>query len=649
MNNKSFPPATIMIVDDTPANLKLLQELLINKGYRSVAFPSGPAALAAAARQPPDLILLDIKMPEMDGFEVCLRLKADPKLRDIPVLFISALTDTEDKIKAFSLGGVDYITKPFQSEEVYARVSTQLHLRRLLQESERRHQVLIEELPDVIMRFDREGRHLFVSEKISAWGELPAARYLGRRHQELALNEAYCRFWQKALNEVFEQAEPLETEYTPAGLQPPVVHSLRIFPEYDARQKVTSVLAISRDITARKQAESLQAQLIQAQKLESIGRLAGGVAHDYNNMLGVISGTVEMALERVDTTQPIYFDLKDIQQAAARSITITRQLLAFARRQPINPRVLDLNGLVTETLNMLKRLVGENIKLHWHPADGLQPVKMDPGQLDQILVNLAVNARDAIADVGTVTVATRQVTLDDTARNGHAACRPGDYVALSFSDTGCGMDATTRAQVFEPFFTTKGQAGTGLGLATVYGIVQQNQGAIALHSEPAKGSTFTIYLPCCLDEAVSGPDAVMSSAAGNRETILLVEDEPALLNITCRMLESLNYQVLAAKTPTEALYLVADGATRIDLLLTDVVLPEMNGWDLARFLMNRYPHLKVLFLSGYSSTMFETLEGVGHAVQILEKPFSRQTLAERVRRVMGERAQVQGHNVAGGR
>ncbi len=399
-----------------------------------------------------------------------------------------------------------------------------------------------------------------------------------------------------------------------------------------------------RDITERKRAEeekaTLEAQLQQARKMESVGRLAGGVAHDFNNMLGVILGHAELALEQVDPDQPLHADLAEIRKAALRSADLTRQLLAFARKQTVAPTVLDLNDTVSGMLTMLHRLIGENIDVAWQPAADLWPVKVDPSQIDQILANLCLNARDAIAGVGTLTIETGNRTFDERDCGAIDGCDPGDYVLLALSDNGGGMDKETLALLFEPFFTTKVLGkGTGLGLATVYGIVKQNHGFITVDSELNQGTTFKIYLPRhagITAHARSEGDA--HPLPRGRETILLVEDEPAILTMTKTMLEHQGYAVLAANTPGAAIRLAREHAGEIHLLVTDVVMPEMNGRDLAQHLLSEYPHLRRLFMSGYTADVIAPHGVLDDGVHFIQKPFTRKDLARKVREALGDQS-----------
>jgi len=394
------------------------------------------------------------------------------------------------------------------------------------------------------------------------------------------------------------------------------------------------------EITERKRSEierqKLQAQLDQAQKMESVGRLAGGVAHDFNNMLTIILGNAEIIMADIDPSNPLVTNLEEIYKAAERSANLTRQLLAFARKQTIAPKILNLNHVLDDMIKMLKRLIGEDIDLTWQPAQTLWTVKIDPSQIDQILANLCVNARDAIKSVGKVTIETDNISFDEVYCKEHAGFIPGDYVMMAVSDNGSGMDKNTLDNLFEPFFTTKdiGQ-GTGLGLATVYGIVKQNNGFINVYSEPGEGTTFKIYLPVHSETAVpKQKDFKKTSLTGN-ETILLVEDEKAILRMTKMMLERLGYTVLTASAPNEAISIV-EGANinAIHLLMTDVVMPEMNGRDLSKKLLSIYPGLKCLFMSGYTANVIAHHGVLDTGVQFINKPFSRQDLATKVREVL---------------
>ena len=397
------------------------------------------------------------------------------------------------------------------------------------------------------------------------------------------------------------------------------------------------VQAIVRDITERKKAkeerEKLEAQLFQAQKMESVGRLAGGVAHDFNNTLSVINGRAELALESNPLTDELRRHLQEILKAGLHSADLTRQLLAFARKQTAAPRILDLNDTVSGMLKMLRRLIGEDISLLWSPGVDLWNVKIDPSQVGQILANLAVNARDAVLGAGSITMQTGNVVIDDSMRTARPEFVAGDYVLLTVSDTGIGMSEEVCRKIFEPFFTTKELGkGTGLGLSTVYGIVKQNDGFIYVDSQPGQGATFKIYIPRCdVETAKVCSDEGAGEPPPGTETILLVEDEEAILTLTRVMLEKLGYTVLAAQSPAQAISMVQNHSEDLHLLITDVVMPEMNGRELAEKLQAVRPGLKCLYMSGYTFDVIAHRGILDEEVNFIEKPFSLQVIARKVR------------------
>jgi len=413
-----------------------------------------------------------------------------------------------------------------------------------------------------------------------------------------------------------------------------------ISPIIDATGHVANYVAVKRDITEHLR---LSQQMQQAQKMEAVGRLAGGVAHDFNNMLAVIIGFAGMALSRVGSGDPLHEELTEILTAANRSADITKQLLAFARRQTVAPVVMDCNTTIGGMLKMLSRLLGEDIDLVWLPGEGLWSVRLDPAQLDQILANLCVNARDAIEGVGKITIETGNVVLTPDYCAAHPGAIPGEYVRLIVSDNGQGMDRENLAKIFEPFFTTKETGkGTGLGLSTIFGIVKQNNGFINVYSEPHVGTTFRIYLPRLEDGegVVSGDaDEHLFDWKGHGETILVVEDEPVILIVVKRMLEELNYQVVTAETPFKALEIAARNKGDIDLLVTDVIMPEMNGRELASRMREIMPALHYLYMSGYTADVIARHGVLESGFVFLAKPFSKQELGRKVREALQQGAE----------
>jgi len=397
--------------------------------------------------------------------------------------------------------------------------------------------------------------------------------------------------------------------------------------------EVPCVLTIARDIT---EAKNLERQLQQSQKMEAVGRFAGGVAHDFNNILGVIMGYSSMSREKLTREHPARRDLAQIERAAERGASLTRQLLTFDRQQVAFPRPLDLNALIGDISDMLARVIGEDITLSFRSRGRVDAIRCDAGQLEQILLNLAVNARDAMPQGGKLTIQTKMVEFDENEGPQHGLSEPGRHVMLSLSDTGCGMDESAKAHLFEPFFTTKGPGkGTGLGLSTVYGIVKQNRGFIWVYSEVGKGTTFKIYFPSVPHKAepIRTREERREIPSGN-ETILLVEDEQALKSLTKEMLQSGGYRVLAADDPESALGILIEKKEHIDLLLTDVIMPGMSGAELSRRGRQAVPALKVIFMSGYAGDVLDRQIAPVPDLVLIEKPFSRLSLLSRVHNVM---------------
>jgi len=380
----------------------------------------------------------------------------------------------------------------------------------------------------------------------------------------------------------------------------------------------------------------LETQLRQSQKIESIGRLAGGVAHDYNNALSVIIGNTEIAIDDVEPDEPVLVNLNEILMAANHAADITRQLLTFARKQTISPKALNINSNIQNTLKMLKRLIGEDIDLVWLPETDLWTVRMDAIQVDQILVNLCINARDAIAGIGEITIETKNVSFDDAFCKDHAGFESGDFILLTIRDNGCGMEKAILDSIFEPFFTTKApNEGTGLGLSTVYGIVQQNKGFINISSKPNVGTTVNSYLPRNTGSVIEYiKEKTPQILPGNGETVLVVEDEVSILNLTRKILIGLGYTVLTESSPQRAITLADEHKDEINLLITDVIMPEMNGLKLEEHIKSIFPNLNCIFMSGYTADVISNSNILIDGTLFLQKPFSKKDLAELVRKAL---------------
>ncbi|MGE0085065.1 MAG: CHASE2 domain-containing protein [Desulfococcaceae bacterium] len=512
-----------------------------------------------------------------------------------------------------------------------------------LKESEARFRTLFKRAPMPMSHISLDGKVLDVNDSLTETmgytiDDVPTLDHAWKlSFTDPELKNRVASKWQADLKCAAagnSETEPLEC---PVLCRDGTMHTMII----SSRLLGDSIIISFFDITGRKRAEEerekLQEQLHQSRKLEAVGILAGGVAHDFNNMLGVIMGYAELAKRDISPEDRFNKNLDRIIDAARRSASLTRQLLAFARKQTIEPVVFELSKSVEAILKMIRRLIGENIELAWLPGDGPCTVRMDPSQFDQILLNLCVNARDAITDVGRITIKTDTVSFDEAYCKSHAESVPGDYVLLSVSDNGSGMDKDTLNHIFEPFFTTKGLGrGTGMGLATVYGIVKQNNGFINVYSEPGKGTTFKICIPLNAAEAVpAGKEHIEDIPRSRGETILIAEDDPTLLEMGMMMLQKLGYSVISAATPNEAIRIAEKNSSEIHLVITDVIMPEMNGRDLVARLQAIRPKMKHLFMSGYTADIIAHHGVLDEGVNFIQKPFSVKDMAAKVREVLG--------------
>ncbi len=629
----------ILLIEDNPGDMDLILELLGDSSQFKVACISRLSeALERIGTDQFDIILLDLGLPDSDGLATLQAIRQ--KTHHVPIVVLTGNTDERVAMAAIQEEAQDFLIKGAIDKNQLTRSIKYAVERKRVEErlltSERKFQRLSQEyhallnnLPDGVVHLDSNQRVIWSNRAMMEMVEVDAVQLQG--------NCCYQAFWDfKKLCDLCPVTKCFHTGKLEAGnISTPNgrLLELRAVPIFSESGKIESVIEVIRDISEHRMLED---QLIQAQKMESVGRLAGGVAHDYNNMLSVILGYSELALEKLDPTDSLYEDLQEIHKAAVRSTDITRQLLAFARKQTIAPVLLDLNEAVEGMLKMLRRLIGEDINLVWLPETGLQPVKMDPSQVDQLLANLCVNSRDAIDGVGRIAIETGTATFDAAFCADHPGFVPGEYVLLAVSDNGSGMDRDTIANIFEPFFTTKevGQ-GTGLGLAMVYGIVKQNNGFINVYSEPGKGTTFKIYLARQTDLALEpqreNPPGV---PIGHGEIILVVEDEASILRLAQRILEGLGYTVLTAEIPNQALRLVEKHQQQINLLIADVVMPEMNGQELSRRLLALCPGLKTLFMSGYTANVIAHRGVLDEGVNFIQKPFSLESMALKVREAL---------------
>jgi PAS domain S-box-containing protein len=544
--------------------------------------------------------------------------------------------------------------KPRGFRGIVRDVSQRKKIEEALRQSEERYRMIVENMQDTIMVFDISTlQYLYQSpSEIRVTGYTPE-EIMQIPTERQVTPESYARA-------VAILAEELQRESDGNPVDP---HRSRVFEmevyhkngstvwleitasfQRDKTGKPVGILMAGKNITERKKAEAerekLEHQLLQSQKLETIGRLAGGVAHDFNNMLNVILGYVDLIKLKLKTRRPVLHDIQEIEKAACRSRDLTAQLLAFSRKQMIQPQIVNLNNLIGNMETTLRRLIGEDIALHVFPEAGLWPVKVDPTQVEQILINLAVNARDAMAPGGKLSLETSNIVIDRTYSLPHPDASPGPYVRLMMSDTGAGIAPGDLPHIFEPFFTTKEIGkGTGLGLATVYGIVKQNNGFINVYSEPARGSVFKIYLPRCLDEPHCTDGDTPAAVPTGSGTIVLVEDDAMLLKMISEMLETMGYDIIRSQNPEDVLSLDEKTTAAIDLVITDVVMPELSGRELRDRLLAANPDLKVLFMSGYTSNIIALHGILEDGVHFIQKPFTMKDLAAKVSELIPETKQ----------
>lgn len=655
----------ILIIDDTPANLKVLIAVLGNRGYKIHAASEGQLGLRFLKSVLPDLVLLDIRMPGMDGYEVCAKLKADPRTHDIPVIFLSGMDQVLDKVRAFQCGGVDYIVKPFEPDEALARIETQLALRRLQvgleDEVNKRTADLIitnARLQEEIQERKQAQEALRLNEQKyrSFFEENPAGNYISTADGRLlACNPAFLNIFgfsseeeamavnvdslyvdaerrREFLSELTEHnhVENFEEELRriDGGVLNVLKNAIGVF---DKEGRLTEIHGFLIDETERKKVEQ---QLRQAQKMEAVGRLAGGIAHDFNNILGVIMGYGELLLAEPVLQGDARQYAQEMLDAGKRAASLTRQLLAFSRKQLLKPTALSLNQVIEDIGKMIRRLIGDEIEVETDLCADLANVNADPGQMEQVIINFCVNARDAMPKGGKIIIETENVYLDEFFVSQHFPMVPGRYVRLTVTDTGIGMDKETLTQVFEPFFTTKGaEKGTGLGLATVYGIVKQSGGYVWAESELGHGSSFSVYLPAVAASADSGHiEKPPMELLRGRETILVVEDAAPLRALVHKLLEAYGYTVLEAEEAEQA-YQIAERFSKIDLLLADLSLPKVSGLVMAETLLKKRPLLKVLYMSAHPAAVVDGA-GVAAGIDFLQKPFTQEELATKLRALL---------------
>jgi PAS domain S-box-containing protein len=680
----------VLIVDDQEENRYLLEALLTGNGHDVTAACNGEEALEKLKSGGADLIISDILMPVMDGFELCRKVRMDETLRQIPfIIYTATYTGPQDEAFALKIGADRFIVKPCEpdvfmdavrdvtaaadrsvvsppaqaqprEEEVLKlynerlvrkleqkmlqlenEVRTRQKAEEILRQSEEKYKTILRSIEDGYYEVDLKGNFVFFNRSMCRIIDYSASEMTGMNSQDYMDQENARKVFQ-TFNHVYSTGEPyraLDWELIKKdGTKCHVDTSVSLIRDPDG--KPIGFRGIARDVTERKIAEKEKArlteQLQQAQRMESIGRLAGGVAHDFNNLLSIILGYGEIILEDLDREHPHREPLEQIYQAGIRARALTRQLLAFGRKQVLETRIMDLNNVVTGFEKLLRRLIGEHIQLELTLTAEPLPVRADITQLEQVLMNLAVNARDAMGNGGTLIIETAFADSDLIHEDAPPEVASGGYAMIGFSDTGHGMDQETLSRIFEPFFTTKDkEKGTGLGLATSYGIIKQHGGTIWVYSEPGQGSIFKIYLPISEEtDVLRKPASPMPESLNGTETILLVEDNEMVRDLARIILQNQGYKVLAAENGDAALSLLDRHAGAIHLLLTDVVMPGMSGKDMIKQISGRFPHIRVLYMSGYTNDVIAHRGLLDAGVFFIQKPLSVKALAAKVREVL---------------
>jgi len=630
----------VLVVEDSEDDTLLLIRELRRGGYDPVFQRVDTRADMnnALDRRQWDIVIADYSLPNFSAPEALGLLKE--RGFDLPFIIVSGSIGEDTAVAAMKSGAHDYIMKdnfarllPAIARELREAVGRRERKKaeEALRESEERYRDLFENANDIIYTLDLEGN--FTS--FNRTGE----RITGYSRDEI-IGSNFANIVKPGQQDVFHQMLKRKL----AG-EEQISYELEIVAK-DGRQilldvstrliykegRPVGVQGIARDVTERK---SLEAQLRQAQKMESIGTLAGGIAHDFNNILTGIIGFADLALFNLSAQHPLYHSLQEIKNLGERAARLTRQLLAFARKQMLEPQPFNLNDVITDLSKFLRRVIGEHIDLQTILANDLAIVHADVSQIEQVLVNLCVNARDAMSHGGKLVIETRNVDLDEMYCQTHPWAKPGNYVLLSVSDTGVGMDRATQERIFEPFFTTKelGQ-GTGLGLAMVYGIIKQHEGLIHVYSEPGHGSTFKIYLPAISGQAKAAERPIIEAPRGGSETILIAEDETSVRELIVAILETQGYSVLTASNGEDAVRVFEQNREGIDLIISDAVMPRLGGRELYEILQRRFPALKFLFISGYSVNAMSERFIIDEGLELLHKPFNTIDLIRKVRELL---------------
>lgn len=633
-------PHRILVVDDEEKIRKSLGGLLEDNGYEVVTAGSGPECLQILSSQKVDLVILDIVMPGMSGIEILQKIKE--KYKDTEVIIISGYADKEKAIAAFRLGVYDLIEKPFESKEILNTINNCLNQLGLRKEVERKtadlvraeeqYRDLYDNAPDMYHSIDKDGYIIEVNQT--------EAEALGYRNEELIgrhLTDIFSGDSKKA----FEKDFPvLLDKGSLSGLERQVICkdgsvidvSINVRAVYDEKGEPVKTRAIMRDITEKRK---LEAQLLHAQKMEAIGQFAGGIAHDFNNILTVIIGYGHLLQVELNMDNTLNSYVTCILNSAQKAASLTHSILAFSKKQLINTTPVNIKEIILALKKLLPRLIGEDIELSVHLTDEDLIVMADTTQIEQVLMNLATNARDAMPEGGSLVIRTDSVRIDDDFINNYGFGRPGNYALISVTDTGHGMEDVTKEKIFEPFFTTKEVGkGTGLGLSMAYGIIKQHNGYINVYSELGKGSTFNIYLPVIKSDVEEMRPAAITMPTGGTEVILLAEDNEEVRKLTRTVLDSFGYEVIEAVDGEDAINKFKEDRDKIQLLIFDLIMPKKNGKEAFEEIKKIRPNIKVLFSSGYAADIIQKKGGIERGIHTVQKPISPRELIKKVREIL---------------
>lgn len=657
----------ILIVDDRPENLTALEALLGDMGYDLVRALSGNEALRLSLKHTFALVLLDVQMPDMDGFETAELLRANPKTRSLPIMFVTAgMKALNYQFKGYDIGAVDYLTKPIEPSVLRSkvRVFCELHAQRLdLEWREATLGELVKQRTEVLVQtaeslLESRERYRSAFEQTAI-----GIAHVSIEGDILQANPVYCSMLGYAQNELegknlrdlASSDSIIEDQVKMQLMREGKIHDYTLEQHCYRKDgspvwiKITASLArdksgipeyfirVAEDITENR---SLKEQLQQSQKMEAVGLLAGGIAHDFNNILSVIMGYATMLSMKLGGDENLTGYLDNLLAATEKAASLTRGLLAFSRKQEIRLQLTDLNELLNRTSHLLGRVIREDIQLDIKLCSSPLTVNVDAGQIEQVLMNLVTNARDAMPEGGDLRVSTELVELDATFVKSHGFGAPGRYALFCVTDTGKGIDQKTIQQIFDPFFTTKEIGkGTGLGLSIVYGIISQHNGHIKVYSEPGFGTTFKVYLPLHTGAGTVQSQPPLAPPRGGSESILLAEDDDLIRVMEAQILRDYGYKVYTAQDGQEALQLFQQHRDEISLVLLDVIMPRLNGSQLYRKIAALRPGIKAIFITGYTADMIE-LKGLSqHDVDIISKPAPPQELARKVRQTLdGEHA-----------